>query len=149
MVDTFLFVLVMMCVGRIRLRCVGRNQTGRNQDGVYFLVHLVDDTCTSWARLVIGLMSCVCVCVCLHFICIFIYILSTSRLHCGYLHWGCLHLIYILSTFHLHLIYILSTFYIHLIYILSTFYLHLIYIHLHLIYILSTFIYIYVHFIYT
>ena len=47
MVDTFLFVLVMMCVGRIRLRCVGRNQTGKNQDGVYFLVHLVDDTCTS------------------------------------------------------------------------------------------------------
>ena len=37
MADTFLFVLVMMCVGRVRLRCVGGNQ-----DGVYFLVRLVD-----------------------------------------------------------------------------------------------------------
>ena len=41
MADTFLFVLLMMCVGRVRLRCVRRNQNGG-----YYLVHLVD-LCTS------------------------------------------------------------------------------------------------------
>ena len=41
MADTFLFVSVMMCVDRVRLRCVRRNQNGG-----YYLVHLVD-LCTS------------------------------------------------------------------------------------------------------
>ena len=47
MADSFLFVLVMMCVGRVRLRCVGRNQNGG-----YLLVRPVDDVCGSCTSLV-------------------------------------------------------------------------------------------------